>query len=139
MSGQDNDAGILISERDIKINGEDIVIHEYSFRETLKFHRQIDLLVNKLTDLLLDKKEISTDEIKSVIADYSDIVAELVAGSVNKPVSWVDALRGQAAVDLFEWWWVVNSPFFIDAVKRQEMYRDIRKAQAAKTDTPAQG
>lgn len=139
MSGQDNDAGILISERDIKINGEDIVIHEYSFRETLKFHRQIDLLVNKLTDLLLDKKEISTDEIKSVIADYSDIVAELVAGSVNKPVSWVDALRGQAAVDLFEWWWVVNSPFFIDAVKRQEMYRDIRKARAAKTDTPAQG
>lgn len=139
MPEKDTDAAILISERDININGEDIVIHEYTFRETLKFHRQIDLLVNKLTDLLLDKKEISTDEIKSVIADHSDIVAELVAGSVNKPVSWVDALKGQAAVDLFEWWWVVNSPFFIDAVKRQELLRDIRKARAAKKEMPAQG
>ncbi|MFH2504038.1 DUF6631 family protein [Klebsiella indica] len=137
MSDKDNDAAVLISEREITINGEDVVIHEYSFRETLKFHRQIDLLVNKLTDLLMEKKEISTGQIKSLIADYADIVAELVAGSVNKPVAWVDGLKGQAAIDLFEWWWVVQSPFFIAAVKRQEMYRDVQRARAAeKKNTP---
>ncbi|MEZ3140802.1 DUF6631 family protein [Citrobacter braakii] len=131
MAEKNDDLTALISERDITINGESIVIHEYNFRDTLKYHREILCIVNKLTDVLMDKSEISTDEIKSIIADHYDIVVTLVAGSVNKSVEWVNGINGQDAVDLFDWWWVVNSPFFITAVKRQEIYRDIRRKKAA--------
>lgn len=134
-----DDLSALISERDIVIAGESIIIHEYNFRDTLKFHRQISQVVNSLTDVLMEKEIISTDEVKAIIADQYDTVLELVAGSVNKPEEWVRRVKGQAAIDLFDWWWVVNSPFFITAVKRQEMYRSINKEKAAVQNTPVTG
>lgn len=136
MDDKNDDATVFISDREVTIAGEVITVHEYTFRDTLKYHREIKFIVNMLTDLMMDKKEISSDEIKALIADNYDIVCNLVAGSVNKTPEWVEGIKGQSAIDLFDWWWVVNSPFFITAVKREEMMRDIRAARAA--EAPAQ-
>ncbi|MBC3214865.1 DUF6631 family protein [Serratia fonticola] len=118
-----DDLSILISTREIEINGEPLTVREYTLSDSLHLYSDIQTLVQGLADVL-KVDDLNVEAVYPVLAKAEETLNRLMAASVNKSDKWVASLPAVDGAVLMDWWWVLNRDFFISAATRCVMLRD---------------
>lgn len=126
----DDDLSILLPEREIPLAGEIVTIREYSLKDTLTLHAVLAPVVDALATVT-ENAWASYEAVETILAAQHEAVIVLVAHSIGKPPSFVAELSGTEGMTLMDWWWSVNRHFFMTAVIRRLVCRQMTASGSA--------
>ena len=113
----ENEAEILMPERDIVLGGESVTVREYTFAEQMKHGELLTRLVDALRPVLprfaTSQGSGLISELLDALAAHADEVLAAIALSTDRSVEWVGALSGEDGEALALTWWQVNQGFFV--------------------------
>lgn len=122
-----DDLATLAPDGEITIAGEKIVVREYRFMEGLRLKVTARPFFDGLYDMLggdqprQDDKPPSFEDVLALVVENEQIVAGMVATSVDRPLDWLEGLSEADGDALMLTWWSVNSGFFFRSVFRRAM------------------
>lgn len=116
---ESNDLEVLIPNREITLAGEIITVREYSFKDALTIGNDIDQFVALIVNEMNGTNKITIEQADTIIFNNLELVYSLISTSIQKPISFIEALSYENGLQLLDWWWVVNSGFFMNAVTRK--------------------
>lgn len=116
---ESNDLEVLMPNREITLAGEIITVREYSFKDALTIGREIDQFVALIVNEMNGTNKITIEQADTIIINNLELVYSLISTSIQKPISFIEALSYENGLQLLDWWWVVNSGFFMNAVMRK--------------------
>ena len=124
---ESNDLEVLIPSREITLAGEIITVREYSFKDALTIGNEIDQFVVLIVAEMNSTNTLSIEQADTIIMNNLELVYSLISTSIQKPVTWIEALSYEDGLQLLDWWWVVNSGFFMNAVTRKIIRQNASK------------
>ena len=124
---ESNDLATLMPNREITLAGEIITVREYSFKDALTIGREIDRFAALIVNEMNDTNKITIEQADILIMNNLELVYSLISTSIQKPVTWIEALSYENGLQLLDWWWVVNSGFFMNAVTRKIIRQNASK------------
>lgn len=116
---ESNDLATLMPNREIVLAGETITVREYSFKDALTIGNEIDQFVALIVNEMNGTNKITIEQADTIIFNNLELVYSLISTSIQKPISFIEALSYENGLQLLDWWWVVNSGFFMNAVTRK--------------------
>ena len=116
---ESNDLATLMPNREITLAGEIITVREYSFKDALTIGREIDQFVALIVNEMNGTNKITIEQADMLIMNNLELVYSLISTAIQKPISFIEALSYEDGLQLLDWWWVVNSRFFMNAVTRK--------------------
>ncbi|GAB1440570.1 hypothetical protein MASR2M36_33550 [Providencia sp.] len=124
---------ILLPERTLTLAGKEVVVHEYTLAEQLKYHAPLKAISDGFKALMLNSSEaeVSLDALYDLMGQLANEVIQAVAVSCGESVEWVSALTGEDSDALLMVWWGVNAAFFTRSAVREKMI-EMAKAQQAR-------
>lgn len=129
-----NNLEVLMPNREITLAGETITVREYSFKDALTIGNEIDQFVALIVAEMNSTNTLSIEQADLIIMNNLELVYSLISTSIQKPITWIEALSYEDGLQLLDWWWVVNSGFFMNAVTR----KIIRQNAAKQVNQPNQ-
>lgn len=151
-----DDQSIMLPNRDVKIAGRTLTVHEYGFEEGLRLQRKVAPIIAAL-DADAAVRKTDEEHIQGVLADHAGLVIELIAESCVKVpegdydrderaarVAELQALLKSKKVSesdghlLYMTWWAVNGPFFVRRVLERRMAARIKADREAGKKSPGQ-
>ena len=114
-----NDLDILMPNREITIANEVITIREYSFKDALTIGAEIDQFTGLIVAAMNGTNKITIEQADAIFINNLELVNSLISVSINKPISFIESLGYEDGIQLLDWWWVVVSGFFMNAVTRK--------------------
>lgn len=124
---ESNDLNALMPNREITLGGEIITVREYSFKDALTIGNEIDQFVALIVNEMNGTNKITIEQADSIIMNNLELVYSLISTSIQKPISFIEALSYEDGLQLLDWWWVVNSRFFMNAVTRKIIRQNATK------------
>lgn len=124
---ESNDLATLMPNREITLAGETIMVCEYSFKDALTIGNEIDQFVTLIVTEMNGTNKITIEQADSIIMNNLELVYSLISTSIQKPISFIEALSYEDGLQLLDWWWVVNSRFFMNAVTRKIIRQNAAK------------
>lgn len=124
---ESNDLATLMPNREITLAGETIIVREYSFKDALTIGNEIDQFVTLIVTEMNGTNKITIEQADSIIMNNLELVYSLISTSIQKPISFIEALSYEDGLQLLDWWWVVNSRFFMNAVTRKIIRQNASK------------
>lgn len=124
---ESNDLATLMPNREITLAGEIITVREYSFKDALTIGNDIDLFVALIVNEMNGTNKITIEQADTIIMGNLELVYSLISTSIQKPISFIEALSYEDGLQLLDWWWVVNSRFFMNAVTRKIIRQNAAK------------
>ncbi len=124
---ESNDLATLMPNREITLAGETIMVREYSFKDALTIGNEIDQFVTLIVTEMNGTNKITIEQADSIIMNNLELVYSLISTSIQKPISFIEALSYEDGLQLLDWWWVVNSRFFMNAVTRKIIRQNASK------------
>lgn len=124
---ESNDLATLMPNREITLAGETIMVREYSFKDALTIGNEIDQFVTLIVIEMNGTNKITIEQADSIIMNNLELVYSLISTSIQKPISFIEALSYEDGLQLLDWWWVVNSRFFMNAVTRKIIRQNASK------------
>ena len=124
---ESNDLAVLMPNREITLAGETITVREYSFKDALTIGREIDQFVELIVNEMNGTNKITINQADAIIFNNLELVYSLISTSIQKPISFIEALSYENGLQLLDWWWVVNSGFFMNAVTRKIIRQNAAK------------
>lgn len=124
---ESNDLATLMPNREITLAGETIMVREYSFKDALTIGNEIDQFVALIVNEMNGTNKITIEQADRLIMNNLELVYSLISTSIQKPVTWIEALSYENGLQLLDWWWVVNSGFFMSAVTRKIIRQNAAK------------
>lgn len=124
---ESNDLATLMPNREITLAGETIMVREYSFKDALTIGNEIDQFVTLIVTEMNGTNKITIEQADSIIMNNLELVYSLISTSIQKPISFIEALSYEDGLQLLDWWWVVNSRFFMNAVTRKIIRQNAAK------------
>ncbi|EIY0667512.1 hypothetical protein MMC72_001638 [Salmonella enterica] len=128
-AGED-DLTVLMPDREIPLAGETVTVREYTLRDTLALHAVLAPVVEALATVT-ENAWASYEAVETVLAAQHEAVIVLVAHSISRPPSFVAGLSGTEGMTLMDWWWSVNRHFFMTAVIRRLVCRQVTASGSA--------
>lgn len=122
-----NDLATLMPNREIVLAGETITVREYSFKDALTIGNEIDQFVTLIVTEMNGTNKITIEQADTIIMGNLELVYSLISTSIQKPISFIEALSYEDGLQLLDWWWVVNSRFFLNAVTRKIIRQNAAK------------
>lgn len=122
-----NDLATLIPNREITLAGETITVREYSFKDALTIGNEIDQFVTLIVTEMNGTNKMTIDKADLIIMNNLELVYSLISKSIQKPISFIESLPYSDGLQLLDWWWVVNSHFFMNAVTRKIIRQNAAK------------
>ena len=122
-----NNLEVLMPNREITLAGETITVREYSFKDALTIGNEIDQFVTLIVTEMNGTNKITIEQADSIIMNNLELVYSLISTSIQKPISFIEALSYEDGLQLLDWWWVVNSRFFMNAVTRKIIRQNASK------------
>ena len=122
-----NNLEVLMPNREITLAGETITVREYSFKDALTIGNEIDQFVALIVAEMNSTNKLSIEQADLIIINNLELVHSLISTSIQKPVTWIEALSYENGLQLLDWWWVVNSGFFMNAVTRKIIRQNATK------------
>lgn len=116
-----DDLAVLMPNREITLSGEKVTIREYSFKDALTIGHQVDQFVSLMVAEINGSNQMTIEQADSIIMGNLELVYSLISTSIQKPVSYIESLSYDDGMQLLDWWWVVNSRFFMNSVARKIM------------------
>ena len=124
---ESNDLATLMPNREITLAGETSMVREYSFKDALTIGNEIDQFVTLIVTEMNGTNKITIEQADSIIMNNLELVYSLISTSIQKPISFIEALSYEDGLQLLDWWWVVNSRFFMNAVTRKIIRQNASK------------
>ena len=124
---ESNDLATLMPNREIVLAGETITVREYSFKDALTIGNEIDQFVTLIVTEMNGTNKIAIEQADTIIMGNLELVYSLISTSIQKPISFIEALSYEDGLQLLDWWWVVNSRFFMNAVTRKIIRQNAAK------------
>lgn len=124
---ESNDLATLMPNREIVLAGETITVREYSFKDALTIGNEIDQFVALIVNEMNGTNKITIEQADMLIVNNLELVYSLISTSIQKPISFIEALSYEDGLQLLDWWWVVNSRFFMNAVTRKIIRQNAAK------------
>ena len=133
MSDLENDLQALMPDMDVEIDGENVTVREYRFKEGLQIAAKAKDFLNDLEHLFLQDDGQAVDEVdlidlQSLFGTHEDLITWLVSKSCDKSVEWVNGLSDSDGMALLNVWWTVNQPFFTRRLVQAALTRTVKKA-----------
>lgn len=122
-----NNLAVLMPNREITLAGETITVREYSFKDALTIGNEIDQFVALIVAEMNSTNTLSIEQADLIIINNLELVYSLISTSIQKPITWIEALSYENGLQLLDWWWVVNSGFFMNAVTRKIIRQNASK------------
>ena len=122
-----NNLEVLMPNREITLAGETITVREYSFKDALTIGNEIDQFVALIVAEMNSTNKLSIEQADLIIINNLELVYSLISTSIQKPITWIEALSYEDGLQLLDWWWVVNSGFFMNAVTRKIIRQNASK------------
>lgn len=118
--GQDKDGGddlaILFPERQARIAGVLVTMHEFRWLEGLRLQSLIAPIVEQLAGLAEQGRLMESVALDALFGDHAEALPLLIATACDQPVEWVAGLSDGDGRNLRLLWWTVNVPFFVRRV-----------------------
>ena len=114
-----NDLATLMPNREISLAGETITVREYSFKDALTIGNEIDQFVTLIVTEMNGTNKMTIEQADLIIMNNLELVYSLISTSIQKPILFIESLSYSDGLQLLDWWWVVNSGFFMNAVTRK--------------------
>lgn len=124
---ESNDLEVLIPNREITLAGEIITVREYSFKDALTIGNDIDQFVALIVNEMNGTNKITIEQADAIIMNNLKLVYSLISTSIQKSITWIEALSYEDGLQVLDWWWVVNSGFFMNAVTRKIIRQNAAK------------
>lgn len=124
---ESNDLEVLMPNREIVLAGETITVREYSFKDALTIGREIDQFAALIVNEMNGSNKITIEQADMLIMNNLELVYSLISTSIQKPITWIEALSYEDGLQVLDWWWVVNSVFFMNAVTRKIIRQNAAK------------
>lgn len=124
---ESNDLATLMPNREITVAGETITVREYSFKDALTIGNEIDQFVTLIVTEMNGTNKINIEQADSIIMNNLELIYSLISTSIQKPISFIESLSYSDGLQLLDWWWVVNSGFFMNAVTRKIIRQNAAK------------
>ncbi|OCG16933.1 DUF6631 family protein [Gilliamella sp. WF3-4] len=124
---ESNDLNALMPNREITLGGEIITVREYSFKDALTIGNEVDQFVALIVNEMNGTNKITIEQADTIIMNNLELVYSLISTSIKKPISFIEALSYEDGLQLLDWWWVVNSRFFMNAVTRKIIRQNAAK------------
>lgn len=124
---ESNDLSVLMPDRKITLAGETITVREYSFKDALTIGREIDQFAALIVNEMNGSNKITIEQADMLIMNNLELVYSLISTSIQKPITWIEALSYEDGLQVLDWWWVVNSGFFMNAVTRKIIRQNAAK------------
>ncbi|MFG0742917.1 DUF6631 family protein [Providencia sp. TYF-12] len=123
---------ILLPERTLTLAGKEVVVHEYTLAEQLKYRAPLKAISDGFKALMLNSPdaEVTLDELYDLMGTLANEVIQVAAVSCSESVEWVSALTGEDSDALLMVWWGVNAAFFTRSALREKMVEMARAKQA---------
>jgi hypothetical protein len=132
-----DDLAILYPERRQTIAGVAITMREYGFIEGVQLAPLVEAVVGALADVASAGDRLTPSALRPAFAAHPDAVVALIAAASDQPEAWVRALSDRDGQALMLLWWVTNADFFVRRVIEAVTVRQMEKASAGQTSTPA--
>lgn len=116
---ESNDLATLMPNREIVLAGETITVREYSFKDALTIGNEIDQFITLIVTEMNGTNKMTIEQADSIIMNNLELVYSLISTSIQKPILFIESLSYSDGLQLLDWWWVVNSGFFMNAVTRK--------------------
>jgi hypothetical protein len=120
MSDSDD---ILFPERELDIQGETVVVREFSYLEAMKRAAGAKNLIAAIGKIISEADTIRLEELDAVIADHIDEWVGLLAASISKDASFVESLNDQDGSNLAMAFWEINGPFLLRRVMLNRVFQ----------------
>lgn len=124
---ESNDLATLMPNREITLAGETITVREYSFKDALTIGNDINQFVALIVNEMNGTNKITIEQADAIFINNLELVNSLISVSINKPISFIESLGYEDGIQLLDWWWVVNSGFFMNAVTRKIIRQNAAK------------
>ena len=124
---ESNDLSVLMPDRKITLADETITVREYSFKDALTIGREIDQFAALIVNEMNGSNKITIEQADMLIMNNLELVYSLISTSIQKPITWIEALSYEDGLQVLDWWWVVNSVFFMNAVTRKIIRQNAAK------------
>ena len=124
---ESNDLSVLMPDRKITLADEIITVREYSFKDALTIGREIDQFAALIVNEMNGSNKITIEQADMLIMNNLELVYSLISTSIQKPITWIEALSYEDGLQVLDWWWVVNSGFFMNAVTRKIIRQNAAK------------
>lgn len=124
---ESNDLATLMPNREITLAGETITVREYSFKDALTIGNDINQFVALIVNEMNGTNKITIEQADAIFINNFELVNSLISVSINKPISFIESLGYEDGIQLLDWWWVVNSHFFMNAVTRKIIRQNAAK------------
>lgn len=123
---------ILLPERTLTLAGKEVVVHEYTLAEQLKYRAPLKAISDGFMVLSLNAPdgEVSVDALYDLMSELANEVLQAIAVSCGESVEWVSELSGADSDALMMVWWGVNAVFFSRSAVREKMIALTRAKQA---------
>lgn len=115
MDGGD-DLAILFPERQARVAGVLVTMHEYLWVEGMRLHALMTPIVEQLAGLAEQGRLMESAALDALFVDHADALPLLIATACGQPVEWVASLSDGDGRNLRLLWWTVNVPFFVRRV-----------------------
>jgi ribosomal protein L28 len=101
----DGETDILNPNRELKINGETVVVKELRWSEALAFLKNISAHVGKIFTIDAQGKvrtELNMEKLEDIITGSEELTAFLVEKSTGKTKEWFDGLSMSQALEVLD-------------------------------------
>ena len=122
-----NDLATLMPTREITLAGETITVREYSFKDALTIGNDINQFVALIVNEMNGTNKITIEQVDTIFINNLELIYSLISTSIQKPISFIESLSYSDGLQLLDWWWVVNSGFFMNAVTRKIIRQNAAK------------
>ncbi|EHN5173256.1 hypothetical protein KI912_003112 [Salmonella enterica] len=133
-----DDLDVLFPERELRLAGENVTIREYTLKDTLTLHTVLMPVVDALA-AVTETTWASYETVETVLAAHHEAVIVLVAHSIDRAPAFVAGLSGTEGMTLMDWWWSVNRHFFMNAVIRRLVCRQVTPSGSAASSPSSSG
>lgn len=130
----ENEAQVLVPDQEITLNGTNILVREFGFREGLKAETIATGIIRDFSSLAKEKGEnLDLSDVSGIFAHHWDAFVLLLSMSTGQTVEWINALDDQNGSMLMYTFWVVNSGFFMRRLMANLITRkaDLKTASAS--------
>lgn len=119
----------LIPDGVVQLSMERITVRPYGFMEGMQMDVICGPLITALQALFVDRdenSEFSMAELSAVLGRHRDMVSEMIAASVDRPLEWVLSLDDSDGQLLLLTWWAVNKDFFVRRLVQKLAAQQVR-------------
>lgn len=110
--GKDDTSIMYPPEISVTVNGEKIVLREYSWVEELELRRYSQAFITDLV-ALIGGSDLTIAAIESLVSKHIQAVQQLIAASADRTVEWVRKLSKEDGRAVYSAWWAANGPFIV--------------------------